>query len=352
MTARLRIVHAIRSGAFAGVEQFVLRLALQQAHDGHAVHVIGGDPDRMREPLAEHAVTFARAERTLQTALSIRRAARGARGADVVNTHMTAADVAAVLGLAAIHPRPALVSTRHFTSPRGRGTGVPFDRFVARSIDAEISISHSVAATIGRPSVVVHSGVSVDDQPALPRRPVVLMAQRLEVEKRTDLGIRAFAASGLAADGWTLEIAGDGAERSRLEALSAELGVDVRFLGFRDDLAARYRTAGMLLAPCTVEGLGLTVIEAMASGLPVVAANAGGHHEILTGLDARALYTAEDPDAAARALSSLAHDPTGRAALGVAGRERQRTAFSIATQAQGTEAAYRAAIATRTRTAA
>jgi len=346
MSAPLRIVHAIRSEAFAGVEQFVLRLAAQQAADGHRVHVIGGDPDRMRAGLSHPSLSFVPAARTAE---AVRMIARAAPGADVVNTHMTAADVAAVIALGARGRRPPIVSTRHFTNRRGRFAGVPIDALVTGAIDAELSISHAVADAIGRPSTVVHSGVVVPDGADRPRERTVLMAQRLESEKRTDLGIRAFASSGLAAKGWSLQIAGAGSEREPLEALAARLGVAARFLGFRDDLAERYRTAGILLAPCPVEGLGLAVIEAMAAGLPVVAADAGGHREILTGLDPRALFTAGDPDAAARALASLGDDEPGRTALGEAGRARQRKAFSLAAQARGTEEVYRAAIAARAR---
>lgn len=345
MTDALRIVHAIRSGAFAGVEQFVLRLAIRQAQDGHDVHVIGGEAARMGPPLREHGASFASATRTLETARAV---AREAGDADVVNAHMTAADAAAVLALIPRRRRPALVSTRHFTSRRGRFLGVPIDLLVARRIDAEIAISRAVADATGLPSTVVHSGVAaVDDDDSVARSRTVLMAQRLEAEKRTDLGIRAFARSGLADEGWTLEIAGDGAQRALLEDLAAQLGVDARFLGFRDDLATRYRTAGLLLAPCTVEGLGLAIIEAMATGLPVVAADAGGHRDLLDGLDPRAMYSPHDVDAAARSLRSLGGDAVGRAALGAAGRARQRTAFSIRSQATGTEAVYRAAIANR-----
>jgi glycosyltransferase involved in cell wall biosynthesis len=344
VTDHLRIVHAIRSDAFAGVEQFVLRLAREQASAGHAVQVIGGAPDRMRGPLAAMGVRFSPSGGGFATARGIRAAARDA---DVVNTHMTAADIDGVVALSGRRTRPALVSTRHFTSPRGLGSGIPVDALIGLRIDAEISISHAVAASIGRPSTVVHSGVENVDTAEKPRRATVLMAQRLEPEKRTDLGIRAFAASGLAREGWVLEVAGDGAERARLVSLAAELDVDVRFLGFHDDVPALMASSGLLLAPCTVEGLGLAVVEAMAAGLPVVAADAGGHREILEGLDDRALYPAEDVDAAARALASLARDPAGRAMLAAAGRERQRAEFSLDAQARGTEAVYRTAIATR-----
>jgi len=336
----LRILHAIRSDGFAGVEQFVLRLALAQAADGHEVAVIGGAAERMRPDLDAAGVEHVPAARTVDVERAVRpRAAE----VDVVNTHMTAADVAAVIALTG-RRRPALVSTRHFAQPRGRLGPVPIDALVGRRIDAEVSISAAVAASVDRPSTVVHTGV--DPRPlgdGRPRDRTVLIAQRLEPEKHTHVGIRAFAASGLAADGWTLEVAGDGSERDAVHALARELGLEpvVRFSGFRSDLPAVMDRAGMLVAPCPVEGLGLTVLEAMAGGLPVVAAAAGGHVELLEGLDERTLFTADDADDAARRLRALADDEPGRADLGAAERVRQQQAFSTRAQADGTEAVYR-----------
>ena len=340
MNGRLRILHAVRSDGFAGVEQFVLRLALAQAADGHEVAVIGGAADRMRPDLDAAGVEHVPAARTVDVERAVRpRAAE----VDVVNTHMTAADVAAVIALTG-RRRPALVSTRHFAQPRGRLGPVPIDALVGRRIDAEVSISAAVAASVDRPSTVVHTGV--DPRPlgdGRPRDRTVLIAQRLEPEKHTHVGIRAFAASGLAADGWTLEVAGDGSERDAVHALARELGLEpvVRFSGFRSDLPAVMDRAGMLVAPCPVEGLGLTVLEAMAGGLPVVAAAAGGHVELLEGLDERTLFTADDADDAARRLRALADDEPGRADLGAAERVRQQQAFSTRAQADGTEAVYR-----------
>jgi glycosyltransferase involved in cell wall biosynthesis len=343
MSSPLRIVHAVRSDAFAGVEQFVLRLAIRQAHDGHLVRVVGGSAEKMQSPLAADGIPFHPAVTSIETLRAIRRIAADG---DIVNTHMTAADVAGALGLAGRN-RTALVSTRHFTNRRGIGSGIPFDALIGHRIDGEIAISRAVAASIGRPSTIVHSGVENVDDMGIRREPVVLMAQRLEAEKQTDAGIRAFARSRLGDMGWRLEIAGAGSERPRLEALARQLQVDARFLGFRDDVRILMQRAGILLAPCTVEGLGLAVLEAMASGLPVVAADAGGHTEILEGLDARVLYPPGAPDAASRNLASLAADAPGRAALGHAERERQRARFSIDAQAAGTESVYRSAAVAR-----
>jgi glycosyltransferase involved in cell wall biosynthesis len=341
--APLRILHVVRTHSFAGVERFVLRLGLAQAAAGHHVAVIGGDPTHMAPPLSAAGVGFAASGSGIHDTALIRRAAREA---DVVATHMTAADVAAAAALQGLPA--ALVATRHFTRRRGSRGPRRVYPVIERRIDAEISISDAVARSIGIPSTVVHSGVEDAAAPAAAGRSrTVLMAQRLQPEKRTRVGLAAFAASGLADRGWRLQIAGAGPEMALLHADARSFGIAgaVELLGFRDDVAELYRQAGLFLAPCPVEGLGLSLLEAMATGLPALAADAGGHSEILAGLDPRALFAADDVDAAAQSLRALADDESGRAALGAAGRLRQRAEFSISSQVAGTEAVYRRAIA-------
>ena len=202
-----------------------------------------------------------------------------------------------------------------------------------------------MADAVDGASTVVHSGI--ENRPlrdGILRERVVLMAQRLQPEKRSGVGIRAFAASGLADDGWTLEVAGAGPERAALEALADELGVDgaVAVPGVPRRPAGRsWIAAGLLIAPCPVEGLGLTLLEAMAGGLPVVAAGAAGHLDVLAGLDPRAMFPPGDVDAAARNLRSLAEDEAGRTAFALAARKRQQREFSLRAQAAATEAVYR-----------
>ena len=345
MTEPLRILHAIRSDGFAGVEQFVLRLARAQAADGHRVAVIGGATARMRPSLDAAGIEHTPAARTLEVARAVR---RQAGDVDVVNTHMTAAEVGTIAGLAGRGGRqPAVVTTRHFAKPRGRVGPVPVGALVGRRIDAQLAISEVVAASVDGPSTVVHPGV--EERPlgdGRPRARTVLMAQRLEPEKHTRVGIRAFAASGLAADDWTLEIAGTGSELAMLRALVAELGLEraVRFLGFRGDLPDVAARAGILLASCPFEHFGLSVLEAMAGGLPVVAAAGGGHREMLEGLDPRAMFRPDDVTDAAAGLRSLADDAVGRDALGAAEQARQRREFSLRAQVKGTDAVYRSVL--------
>ncbi|MFP3714111.1 glycosyltransferase family 4 protein [Puerhibacterium sp. TATVAM-FAB25] len=335
----MRILHAVRSDGFAGVERHVARLARGQAAAGETVVVVGGEPAAMAREL--DGVAHLPAASMPDVAAALR---RHGRRADVVHVHMTAAEVAA--GLALWSPHPAVVATRHFARPRGSGPTGPLVAATARRpLRAQIAISHYVARHVDGPTTVVHPGVDVAEQDAEAREPVVLVLQRLEPEKATDVALRAFAASGVAAEGWRLRVAGAGSREPALRRLAERLGLDVEFLGHHRDAPALLRTAGILLAPCPVEGLGLSVLEAMAHGLPVVAADAGGHTELLAGLDPRALFPAGDSDAAAHHLRALADDEVGRWAYGAAAAHRQRTRFTLADQVAATGAVYQGVLA-------
>jgi len=343
----VRILHAVRSDGFAGVERHVARLARAQSAAGHEVAVIGGAHGGMVATVADPSVPLLPATTTGDVVRTLR--ACGA-AADVVHVHMTAAEVAAAVAARTTRGFPPVVTTRHFARTRGTGAlGRVVAAVASSAVRAQISISRYVADHVEGGSVVVHPGV--DDRPdgldAAARDDVVLVVQRLEPEKRTDLALAAFAASGLAERGWRLEVAGDGSQRGSLEDQAASLGIaaTTTFLGVRRDVDALMDRAGLLVAPCPVEGLGLSVLEAMASGLPVVASAAGGHRETLDGVDPLALYPALDPAAAGRSLATLADDPARRDACAAAGRAAQRARFTPAAQVEATDAVYRSVLA-------
>lgn len=128
----------------------------------------------------------------------------------------------------------------------------------------------------------------------------------------------------------TLLVIGDGETRTRLESAADRAGAAgaIRFLGHRDD-------ARDLLAGCDAyanssisEGVSLTILEAMAAGLPVVATRVGGTPEVVDETCAR-LVPSRNPDAMTAALAELADAPDLRRALGRGGRMRVETRFAL-----------------------
>jgi glycosyltransferase involved in cell wall biosynthesis len=120
-------------------------------------------------------------------------------------------------------------------------------------------------------------------------------------------------------------IAGDGPEHARLRALAAELGLDgaVTFTGALPDeeLARLYRQADLFCLPSVQEGFGIVFLEAMACGLPVVAARAAAIPEVVPDRQAGLLVPPGDVAALAHALVELLARPRQRAGYGAFGRE-------------------------------
>ena len=330
----MRIRHLILTSSFAGVERHVVVLASEQARRGHAVEVWGGNPDAMRTHLHRAVRHSVAAGAAVTAARSL-----AASPPDLLHAHMTAAETVALT--ARILRGVPLVATRHFAAARGSGRKGRFVRSVLDPrVDAQISISRYVAAAIGGPSTVVYPGVETVPTDDVARRPVVLVVQRLQAEKRTEVALRAFAAG--APDGWSLEVAGQGPELAGLQRLAVDLGIGHRttFLGFSAEVSQLMRSSAVLIAPCEIEGLGLSVLEAMAQGLPVLASDAGAHPETVGRAADAQLFR---PGAAAEAgvmLARLCTDAELRWQYGEQLRAVQQSVFTPSAQAEGTEAVY------------
>jgi glycosyltransferase involved in cell wall biosynthesis len=262
----------------------------------------------------------------------------------IVNVHMTAAEIAVALS-PSLRGVP-VISTRHIALPRGsRRLTRPIVLLGRRRVNGQIAVSQFVADRVDGTSTVVLSGVQpvAETTSASARRRVVLVAQRLEPEKETDVAVRAFAGSGLADQGWRLEMAGTGSLRPIVSSLAFSLGVGhaVDLLGHRADVWDLMQTAGVLLAPDSDEAFGLSVVEAMARGLPVVASGAGAHLETVGSVDGAVLFSPGRADDAARALRDLAGSPRRREEYGRLLQTVQREHFTVAQQARRTESVYR-----------
>lgn len=181
--------------------------------------------------------------------------------------------------------------------------------------------------------------------------PVVLFAGRLSREKGADIAIEAFARLVRGRTDARLVLIGDGPERPALENLARSRGVAERvvFAGYQAEPGPWYRLADMVVMPSRWEALGMTAVEAMAAGLPVVASKIGGLREVViegeTGLlpepstwqsHARNL----DPGPFAAALRGLLDGPERARAMGAAGRKRYQSRFTIEAYVSRYEALY------------
>jgi glycosyltransferase involved in cell wall biosynthesis len=164
---------------------------------------------------------------------------------------------------------------------------------------------------------------------ATPRRqvgaaPHLVVTRHLEAIYDIATALRAFAEVRKVVAGARLSIAGTGPELPRLRALAAELGVldAVRFLGRIDnaDIPAVYASADCVLNSSTVDNMPISILEAFASGVPVVSTDAGGIPDMVEHGRSGLLVAVGDHAGLAREVLRVLHDPALAGALVQAGR--------------------------------
>lgn len=210
-----------------------------------------------------------------------------------------------------------------------------FDHLVANTEDiAEWIIGQGWPA--GKVSCIPNFAASPPQDIAIDRSslqtppdvPLLLAMGRLHDSKAHDISLQALARI---PDAY-LWIAGVGPLEGKLRGLSDALGIAerVRFLGWRTDASALYRTADVCVFPSRYEPLGNVVIQAWAHGLPVVAAASQGPGALIREGGDGLLVPVDDADALARSVRRLMSDAGLRSRLAAAGTARVEAEFSEA----------------------
>ncbi|MFW5869275.1 MAG: glycosyltransferase [Planctomycetota bacterium] len=165
---------------------------------------------------------------------------------------------------------------------------------------------------------------------ALPdQTPVVVQVGNLRSVKDHPTALRAFAQTHRKVPESLLLLAGDGPDRRKLEALADELGIakSVRFLGNVKEIPSLLTAADVMLMTSVSEAHSVSLLEAMASRLPIVATAVGGIPETVVDGQTGLLAARGDAGALAANLVRLLRDPAQRQGMGDAGFERCRRMF-------------------------
>jgi glycosyltransferase involved in cell wall biosynthesis len=160
---------------------------------------------------------------------------------------------------------------------------------------------------------------------------VILFMGRLEYPKQPMLLVEIaerLEALGLDAP-WRLVVAGSGPEENALRVAIRAKRLDgrVSLLGWQDDPHGVLHAADIVLLVSLAEGLPRSLIEAQATGLPIVASSAKGNREVVTA-ESGFLCPPRDADAFARALARLITQPELRDQMGIAGRAHAEACFN------------------------
>ena len=139
-----------------------------------------------------------------------------------------------------------------------------------------------------------------------------------------------------------LLLVGDGQLRKDFEELVGQLGLGahVNFLGHRADVNELLPLMDLFALCSRSEGISLSILEAMAASLPIVATRVGGNPEIVRDRQTGILVSPHSPDETAKAILSLIDDPAGRQTMGRQGRETVLAHFSIERMAKDYERLY------------
>lgn len=268
--------------------------------------------------------------------------------ADVVHTHderpnIYAAPAAWLAGARCVH-------TRHSQGWKLSGRQQVLVRLSSLCNDAFVCISRDSARWAARQGVsrhrvtVRHNGIDLRRfayAGPCPSGPAVIVA-RLAPEKDVATLLRAAAVLRQEVPDFRLELAGDGPERRQLERLAAELqlGEAVKFLGTVRDVPALLRRARLFILSSVTEGVSLTLLEAMARGLPIVATHVGGNPEVVADGQTGLLVPAGSPEALASAVAVLWADRHLCARMGEAGRLRAESLFDVRAMVAAYEKLY------------
>lgn len=225
-----------------------------------------------------------------------------------------------------------------------------------RAADAVIGVSEATCEYLRRQERVPASRIHLVHNCAAPRffeplareaprsdRLRVLAVGRLDPVKNFEGLVRAFRTAVDAFPGAHLDIAGDGPARADLQALVRALALEdhVSLLGFRADVRELHARADLFVLPSHSEGMSVALIEAMASGLPVLASNRGGNPEVLAGLGDSVLLDPNDHDAWARAILRIGRlSPANRVEEGQRSRAIARERFSPSRHMEALDALY------------
>lgn len=341
----MNIIHIISNKVWGGGERYALDLATASRSEGHHVAIVCRKHDEVLGPIC--AAGFEPATMSLGGAfdifspIHIARMVRRFPGEGAVNIHVhnfkDAALAQKVRKLCEGQRQVHIVCTRHLVKV-GKARQLPLyqaiDRLVFVSERAKEEFLKGGFPAEGINMEVIHNALP---DPALamadPDRqpPLIIYIGRLSPEKGPDVLLRAL--SKITDLDWRVRICGQGEGKFVMPMLREcrGLGLDSRieWPGLISDVPEEIAAAQIGVVPTTApEAFGLSIIEMMRQGLPVLTTDNGAQPEILTDGRDGLMVAPGDADALAAALRCLIEDPALRRRIGEAGRKRFEEAFT------------------------
>lgn len=321
----MHIVHIINQPNGGGAELLVRELnqrLLNAGIESSALYLT--NPRNVELGKAEYCLGLSSVRSVLAPWLLWRFIRRFSKKRVIVHAHLTYP-----LYYLALMPRPSsavFLFTEHNTYNRRRSFGalLPVERWVYSRYDAIACISEGVRESLlnwigyanyrDRAKTILNGARLLDffeDRQFTSSNLTVVSLGSLTTQKGFDIGLDAVSLAGDVVGSYV--VIGEGPEKESLERKAERLGPTPRLelTGWQTDIGPWLHKADILLIPSRWEGFGLVAIEALSTGLPVVASNVAGLNEILRDCDAAFLVEPGDPAAMAEAIRVYASKTVG-----------------------------------------
>lgn len=358
----MKILHINTERTWRGGEQQTLYLLRSLIDRRISCHLVCQAESPMAHKALEAGVEVfpiaMRGEVDLPASLRIRKLITR-HGYDIVHSHTSHAHTLAFF--ASLGCRTCRLVTRRVDFSIFRNRFLPINgikyRFMA---DYYIAISHQIKQVMVNDGIaaerifVAHSGIDlqrfarvagnhlVDEFNLKPAERVVINVAHLAGHKGQKYLVGAIPHVLAAIPNVRFFIIGKGELMSELQALSVSLGIGhaLTFTGFRNDVGAFYKIADLFVMSSVQEGLGTAILDALALGIPVVAANAGGIPEVIKDGETGRLVEAANPQALAKGIIEMLSNVDQARAMARRGQDNVKAEFSIDAMVENNLAVY------------
>ena len=359
---KLRVMHLIHQLGAGGAENGIVNIANHidcNAFESAICAFVGGGALTKRLDLKRTALfeMEKRSGNDIRLPFNLYRLFRRWKP-DIVHTHAWGTLLEGIVA-ARFAKVPAVIHGEHGTL-QDKAQNIVIQRFLWRSVDRVLSVSaahaRQMSKTIGFPVDridVLANGVNTDlfgkqtpnikDELGLADDSFVIgTVGRLVPVKNQRLLIRTFANLTTRHNQLHLVITGDGPLKRELESMANALNCreHVHFLGRRSDVPRIMAGLDVFVLCSHSEGMSNTILEAMSSGLPVIATDVGGNPELVVHGRTGMLVPSDNDDALGAAIESLIVDADLKVSMGRYGRERAAREFSLQAMVRRYEKLY------------
>lgn len=324
----MNVLHVINSLEIGGAQRLLSDLLPIQIKQGLDVSVLVGEvhENAFSQKIAEAGVQILQINsKCIQSFQTIKKLRNIIRNFDVVHVHLFPSLY--LIALASFGLKTKLVYTEHSTSNRRRDNKYlrPLERFIYSKYKKIISISQQTQDALQQwlnakddRFVVINNGVDIKHfstaSQALDKKSLIMVSRFVEAkDQATVIKAMAYLDSEV-----TLTLVGDGMNLDPCRTLAESIGVAdrVEFLGSRNDIAELISSSYIGVQSSKWEGFGLTAVEIMAAGKPVIASDVDGLKQVIEG--AGIIFKTGDEKALAAKINSLLEDPELYAKIGEA----------------------------------